>query len=96
MAGAEIFDGLSWLRYAYVDGLSIHPDQLTVIRSRLGDRQKRRDFFRHMSNIAEIKSLKHSLGRWAHEPDRYEHLGPRYEMLREVYETMLAELAQKG
>jgi hypothetical protein len=96
MAGAEIFDGLSWLRYAYVDGLSIHPDQLAALGGTVGDRQERRDLFRHMSNLAEIKSLKHSLGRWAHEPDRYDHLGPRHEKLREVYETMLAELAQKG
>ena len=96
MAGAEIFDGLSWLRYAYVDGLSIHPDQLAALRGTLGDRQARRDLFRFMSNLAEIKALKHRLERWAHESDRYEHLGPRYEKLREIYETMRAELAQKG
>jgi hypothetical protein len=97
MAGAEIFDGLSWLRYAYVDGLSIHPDQLSVIRRRLGDREARRDFFRHASNLQEIKSLKDNLRRWANEPDRYEHLSPaRHVILREIYETMLAELAQEG
>ena len=96
MAGAEIFDGLSWLRYAYVDGLSIQPDQLAALRGTLEDRQERRDLFRYMSNLAEIRSLKHRLGRWAHEPERFEHLGPRHETLREIYETMQADLAQKG
>jgi hypothetical protein len=96
MAGAEVFDGLSWLRYAYAEGLSTHPEQLTVLRRTIEDRQERRDLFRHMSNLKEIKALKHRLGRWAHEPDRYEHLGPRHESLREIYETMRARLAQKG
>jgi hypothetical protein len=96
MAGAEIFDGLSWLRYAYVDGLSIHPDQLAVLHGRLSDRQDRRDLSRHMSNLSEIKALRNRLERWAHEPDRYEHLGFRHEKLREIYDTMLAELAQRG
>jgi hypothetical protein len=96
MAGAEIFDGLGWLRYAYVDGLSIHPDQLAPLDGRLRDREPRRDFFRHLSNLREIQALKHRLERWAHEPERYEHLGPRHETLREIYETMRAELAQKG
>ena len=96
MAGSEIFDGLSWLRYAYIDGLSVHPDQLAVIRGNLDDRQERRDLYRYMSNLKEIQSLKHRLARWANQPDRYEELGPRYEILREIYESMLAELAQKG
>jgi len=96
MVGAEIFDGLSWLRYAYLDGLLIHPDQLGALRLNLDDRQERRDLYRYMSNMAQIKQLKHSLERWANEPDRYEHLGPQHDRLRDIYETVCAQLAQKG
>ena len=97
MAGAEIFERAELaVRYAYVDGLSIHPDQLTVIRRRLGD-EKRRDFFRHTSNLQEIKSLKDSIDAGRMSLNRYDHLSPtRHVILREIYETMLAELAQEG
>jgi hypothetical protein len=96
MVGAEIFDGLSWLRYAYTHGLSTHPEQLAVLNRTVRDRRERRDLFRQMSNLKELQALKHRLGRWANEPDRYEHLRPQDEALREIYETVRAELAQKG
>lgn len=96
MAGGEIFDGLSWLRYAYVDGLSVHPDQLGVLRGTISDRPTRNDYYRHLSNLQQLKDLRHRLTRWADEPDRYEHLGERHPTLREIHETVLATLAQKG
>ena len=98
MAGTEIFDGLSWLHYAYVDGLSIHPDHWSAlpVRGTIRARQERLDRLRHSSNLLEIGSLKDRLKRWANEPDRYDHLGPQHKKLREIYETMQAELAQEG
>jgi hypothetical protein len=49
-----------------------------------------------MSNISEMKKQKHCLERWVNEPDRYEHLGAEHVRLREIYETVLAQLAQGG
>ena len=96
MVGAEIFDGLSWLRYAYTEGLSTHPEQLAVLKCTIEYRQERRNLARHMSNLDELQKLKHRLGRWAHEPDKYEHLGTWRDPLREIYETVRARLAQEG
>lgn len=96
MAGAEIFDGLSWLRYAYSTGLSVHPESLGILRAELEDRKQRRDAFRHVLNLRELQSLKHRLVRWAQEPDRYELLGKQSETLREAYEIMTATLKREG
>jgi hypothetical protein len=96
MAGAEIFDGLSWLQYAYVDGLSIEPDQWSALhRDMLEAEQEVQDMTRQISNLTEIWSLKYRLTRWANEPTRYEHLGPQHQRLREIYETLLAIYKQK-
>ncbi len=96
MAGGEIFDGLSWLRYAYVDNVSVHRDQLAVLTSRVDEGETTRDLRRLMSNLEQLGRLHHSLARWHAEPDRYEHLGLRHERLREIYDTLRARLAQKG
>ena len=96
MAGAEIFDGLSWLRYAYLDGLAVHPESLSVLAGDVDQRQERRDALRRVLNLRELQQLKHRLARWAQEPDRYDALGPRHQALREIYEIMTAKLAQKG
>lgn len=96
MAGSEIFDGLSWLRYAYVDNVSVHPEQLAVLTGRIDDGEQTRELRRLMSNLDQLGKLRHSLARWHAEPDRYEHLGLRHERLREIYDNLRARLAQEG
>lgn len=96
MAGGEIFDGLSWLRYAYFDGISVHPEQLTVLMDRIEDLEPTRDLRRLMSNIEQLGALQRSLARWAADPERYEHLGTQHVRLREIYDNLRARLAQEG
>lgn len=96
MAGGEIFDGLSWLRYAYLDDVSVHPEQLAVLKGSIEDGEETRDLRRLMSNIEWLRSMHRSLARWANEPARYEHLGRRHARLREVYDDLCARLAQEG
>ena len=96
MAGGEIFDGLSWVRYAYFNGIAVHQDAVSVLQGHVDDDPQRRDARRHLSNLAELKRVKHRLERWAHEPDRFDLLGPHHQELREVYEILVAHLARKG
>lgn len=96
MAGGEIFDGLSWLRYAYLDDVSVHPDQFTLLAGNIQDGEEARELRRLMSNVAQIRSMHRGLARWAAEPERYEHLGRRHVRLREVYDDLRARLAQEG
>src|SRR5207253_10125437 len=37
-AGAEIFDGLAWLRYAFHDDLSVHRDSLLILNNQIDKR----------------------------------------------------------
>jgi hypothetical protein len=96
LAGGDIFDGLSWLRYAYVDGLSVHPDELAVLRGQFHDSERRRDLFRYMSNLAELRLLRERLRSWSDMPDRWERLGPRFETMHEIYDAMQAELRRRS
>ncbi|MBN9376214.1 MAG: hypothetical protein J0I40_12665 [Cellulomonas sp.] len=90
MCGAEVFDGLSWLRYAYVDGLAIHEAELAILANAIEDRADRRDARRHLTNLAYLRDFQHRLERWAAEPRRYELLGAHHERLREIYELVRA------
>jgi hypothetical protein len=96
MAGAELFDGLSWMRYAYHEGLAIHPDELAVLTSQLDASQQRRHQLRFMSNLTALGKIRRDLIRWAAEPDDWGHLGPHSDLLRQIYSTMCAELGQRG
>lgn len=96
MVGGEIFDGLSWIRYAYFNGIAVHQDAVSVLQCHVDDDPQRRDARRHLSNLAELRRVKHRLERWAHEPDRFDLLGPHHQALREVYEIVMAHLARKG
>jgi hypothetical protein len=96
MAGGEIFDGLSWLRYAFLEDVSVHPDQYALLVGAIEEGEAARELRRLMSNVAHIRSMQRSLARWAAEPERYEHLGLRHTRLREVYDDMRARLTQEG
>jgi hypothetical protein len=95
MAGGEIFDGLSWLRYAYHEDTAMHPDELAVLTANIEAIQARRDAQRHLSNLRQLGRLKLALERWANEPDRYDHLGRHHQRIREIYETLQARLRRR-
>lgn len=92
MVGGEIFDGLSWIRYAYIDGIAVHQDAMTVMRATVDDDSQRRDARRYLSNLVELQKLKHQLEKWKHQPDRFDLLGPKHESIREIYETVMARV----
>jgi hypothetical protein len=94
MAGAEIFDGLSWLRYAYHDDTAIHPDELAVLTGSLDADGLRRDAERYVRNLRQLTRLKERLMQWAVEPDRYELLGRHHERLHEVADVVHTRLGR--
>ncbi len=96
MAGAEVFDGLSWLRYAYHDDTAIHPDELAVITGSFNASQVLRETERYLSNLRQLSRLRERLIQWASEPERYELLGRHQERLREIYDMMQDRLRRDG
>ncbi len=94
-AGGEIFDGLSWLRYAYHEGSAIHPEELAVLTGAFEANQVRRDMLRYLSNLQQLARIKYALQRWSSEPDRYEVLGRHHRRIREVHETLQSRLRRE-
>lgn len=92
MCGAEIFDGLSWLKYAFQRDVAMHPDAAAVLGVHIDDRSERRSQFRHISNLRSLAQLKHKLQVWLSDPSKYEELGEHHEVLRQIYETVQAQL----
>ena len=92
LAGGEIFDGLSWLRYAYHDDVALHREELAVLTAAVDAPEVRRDALRHISNLQQLRRFKHALERWSNEPKRYELLGRHHEKIREIHELLQARL----
>lgn len=88
MAGAEVFDGLSWLRYAYHDETAVHPDELAVLTGSFEADRVLRDAERYLSNLRQLGRLRERLRRWATEPEQYQFLGHHHQRFREIYEMM--------
>lgn len=96
MCGAEIFDGLSWLKYAYHNDVSMHPDAAAVLGAHVDERPERRDQMRHFSNLRFLDQLKRRLQVWVTDPIRFEELGQHHEVLRQIFETVQAQVRIGG
>jgi hypothetical protein len=69
LAGAEIFDGLTWLRYAYYAGLTIYAEMLPALEGHLKMRTEQRAARFHVSNLAYLRDLERSMREYAHQAD---------------------------
>ena len=71
-AGAEVFDGLSWLRYIYADGISLYREAAVVLEGALAERLPRAVMRLQIRNLQSLADLQHDLrlyattGRWTH------------------------------
>ena len=87
-AGAEVFDGLGWLRYAYREGVAMNRDAAALL-----DRQIRKRWLQALNsvsldNLDELRRLTDDLRRFVHTGDwsvlcRGSQLKPIFETLQE-------------
>lgn len=95
-AGAEIFDGLSWLKYVYLDGLAVHPDAGSLLRGETDDRQRLREGKRVMLNLGGLSELRRRMERYAKSGSTtFEEFGVHADVLSDTYGSMVARL-RKG
>lgn len=66
-AGAEIFDGRTWLRYAFVDGIAIHRDSWPVLFGQLDKEPEQRTLTAQSNNLDELEKLGRLMKRYVHE-----------------------------
>ena len=91
-AGAELFDGLGWLRYAYREGVAMNREVAALF-----DRQIRKRWMQtlnsvSLANLDELRRLTDDLRRFAHKGDwsvlcRGSSLEPIFEVLQERMEA---------
>jgi len=64
-AGAEIFDGVSWLRYAYSNGVAVNREVHSILTGRgVSTSRKRNHAYASMDNLSVINNLTIALQQW--------------------------------
>lgn len=94
IAGAEIFDGLTWLRYGYRDGLSIYKHNLGVVEYGLhvsDDLVRSRTL---SNNYYALQKLQQSLREYE-TTKNYEKFGPHEELLKNAFDSLETKLRRK-
>lgn len=64
-AGAEVFDGLGWLRYAYRDGVTYHRDAPPVMDALVNKRWSQSETTTQLDNLDELAKLTDELKMFA-------------------------------
>jgi hypothetical protein len=99
-AGADIFDGLTWLRYAYWHGLAVHVEHGPLLNKQTDLRDDVRRWTVAASNLTQLAQLRANLLRFANEGEDWTiyddtMVGRPGEMpsdvLRSTYRTAVAE-----
>ncbi len=63
LAGAELFDGLTWLKYGYHEGIAVYKQNYSLLNESLGIHTKNRSLDSTIinSNINYLEKMKHTL-----------------------------------
>jgi hypothetical protein len=93
-AGAEIFDGLTWLRYGYFSDLSAYQESVALLRDDLEAPEKVRQRFTELQNLHELRSLKNRL-RELHRVGRWAVLGAHAAQLEHAFRTAMTYLEER-
>ena len=92
VAGAEIFDGLGWLRYAYRDGVAMHRAAGGLLSGNVSERPLSAEFTVWRQNVREIKQLSENMRKFAEHGRNWDVFGHHSECLRAVVENLQKEL----
>ncbi len=82
------------MRYAFVDGLAVHPDAGALLRGEDDDRETLRDAKRAVVNLGYLRDLKRRMERFAAAGSRgFDEFGRHGQVLSQAYATMVARIA---
>ncbi|VEP17908.1 conserved hypothetical protein [Hyella patelloides LEGE 07179] len=65
LCGADIFDGLAWLRYVFKEGLALYPSTVTLRDRNWGDLEQDLTKSSSINNVLELESLSRAMTRFA-------------------------------
>ena len=91
-AGAEIFDGVGWLRYAYREGLPVHREAGALLDNPVDSRWMRALTTNSFQNLKAIGNLTSELRVFAHNKGDWSKIRHTGDLLRPIHETFEATL----
>ena len=90
-AGAEIFDGLGWLRYAYREGVAMHWTAGTLLDKQITKRSGQAQHSVCLQNLDEINLLSEDMRRFVHKKGDWD-VFVRGGSLRPIFESLQERL----
>lgn len=95
--GGELFDGLSWSRYAFRGGLSIHVDQAALLDDQLDQDPGYVRGYRLLGNLQYLEGMKERMRTYAAGPESdFALFGEHSMAMRAVYEQVQERIARRG
>lgn len=91
LAGADIFDGLSWLRYAFVDGDTIYRHQFGTTNFPITTPSDVVEAACWSNNYQYMQTMRLNMARYAMDGD-FKHFGKYHSFIKEAYDNVRADL----
>ena len=91
IAGAEIFDGLTWLRYSYLDGIAIYSQNYGALTVGIHAKNKILQATTLVNNIHYLQNLQYRMGDFLLEED-FNKFKYNTAFLEESYDTLRSKL----
>jgi hypothetical protein len=95
MAGAELFDGLTWLRYGYHEGLSVNRGSIALLDHVIDEPDAHIGARAQVEYLAALSNLKRGLSRWVQTEGDFSVL-PFAADLEHVYDAMMRSSEDEG
>lgn len=94
--GGELFDGLSWSRYAFRGGLSIHIDQAALLDDQLDQDPGYVRGYRLLGNLQYLEGMQERMRKYAAGPEsEFALFGEHSMAMRAVYEQVQERIARR-
>lgn len=94
-AGADIFDGISWLRYAYHEGVAVNREARSVLNGNLTVSHDHSIALAQNDNLVEMQGLATSMRAFASsETPNFDMFDSRGELFEKAHRTMKAKIPQ--
>jgi queuine/archaeosine tRNA-ribosyltransferase len=92
LAGADIFDGLTWLRYAFSDGDTIYRHAFGAMTLPISTNSDIVEGRCWSHNYQYMQQMRLNMRKFIAD-ERFEHFGKHHGLIRSAYESMAAEIA---
>jgi hypothetical protein len=94
MAGAEVFDGLDWLRYGHHAGVAVHRETAALLNGLIDDATGMRRGLVTLDYLTALAELKRRLCRWVDTEGDFSVMGQQAGTFEATYAAMIARLVE--